>query len=262
MTGGAAPIFKVEVESQARTTAETLNTAEIKNGPEKKGPLAIGLIDCFHFTRECVVKALETIRPSVTVVAFPSVQACIAAQRTDLDVILDASHASAVSEARTVQRVVALRRAFPEVRLIVLSDVAEAQQPKLIRSALKNGANGFIPIRTTKMPMAVAAIRFVLAGGVFAPLDSLLSNPPDGPTASPPPPWQRELTSRQMAVLSHLQQGKANKLIAHELSVSESAVKVHVRNIMRKMGAANRTQAAYKAQNLWNSTEFAKSSDL
>ncbi len=53
-----------------------------------------------------------------------------------------------------------------------------------------------------------------------------------------------------MAVLSHLQQGKANKIIAHELSMSESTVKVHVRNIMRKVGATNRTQAAYKARQM------------
>jgi DNA-binding NarL/FixJ family response regulator len=47
-----------------------------------------------------------------------------------------------------------------------------------------------------------------------------------------------------------LQQGKANKIIAYELGMSESTVKVHVRNIMRKMGATNRTQVAYKAQSL------------
>jgi DNA-binding NarL/FixJ family response regulator len=49
-------------------------------------------------------------------------------------------------------------------------------------------------------------------------------------------------------VLSHLKQGKANKTIAHELGMSESTVKVHVRNIMRTMGATNRTEAACKAQ--------------
>jgi DNA-binding NarL/FixJ family response regulator len=49
-------------------------------------------------------------------------------------------------------------------------------------------------------------------------------------------------------VLTHLRQGKANKIIAYELGMKESTVKVHVRNIMRKMGATNRTQAVYKAQ--------------
>ncbi len=56
-------------------------------------------------------------------------------------------------------------------------------------------------------------------------------------------------------VFRHLKQGKANKIIAHELGMSESTVKVHVRNIMRKMGATNRTQAAYKAQGLWEASQ-------
>ena len=64
-----------------------------------------------------------------------------------------------------------------------------------------------------------------------------------------------------MAVLAQLRQGKANKLIAHELSMSESTVKVHVRNIMRKMGATNRTQAVYKAQQLSNHSECAALSE-
>ena len=58
------------------------------------------------------------------------------------------------------------------------------------------------------------------------------------------------MTPRQTTVLSLLQQGKANKIIAYELGMSESTVKVHIRNIMRKMGATNRTQAIYKLQQL------------
>jgi DNA-binding NarL/FixJ family response regulator len=52
------------------------------------------------------------------------------------------------------------------------------------------------------------------------------------------------LTPRQAAVLECLCHGDSNKLIARRLSVSETTVKLHVRQIMRKLGAANRTQAA------------------
>ncbi len=52
------------------------------------------------------------------------------------------------------------------------------------------------------------------------------------------------LTQRQHAVLKLLQQGQSNKRIARELRMCESTVKVHVRQIMRKLGACNRTQAA------------------
>ena len=48
-----------------------------------------------------------------------------------------------------------------------------------------------------------------------------------------------------------MRRGQANKIIAYELTVTESTVKVHIRNIMRKMGATNRTEAVYKSQQLW-----------
>ena len=51
-------------------------------------------------------------------------------------------------------------------------------------------------------------------------------------------------THRQAAVIDALCSGKANKIIAHELSMQESTVKVHVRNIMRKLKAKNRTEVA------------------
>jgi DNA-binding NarL/FixJ family response regulator len=51
------------------------------------------------------------------------------------------------------------------------------------------------------------------------------------------------LTPRQLEVLDRLREGKPNKLIARDLNMTEATVKVHVRQIMRKLGAANRTQA-------------------
>ena len=52
-------------------------------------------------------------------------------------------------------------------------------------------------------------------------------------------------TTRQAAVIDALRQGKPNKIIAYELKMRESTVKVHVRNIMKKLNATNRTQVAY-----------------
>jgi DNA-binding NarL/FixJ family response regulator len=224
--------------------------------------LTIGLIDCYQFSQECLIKAFESLHPRLSILPFLSVQACIARGRSDVDLIIYYSHASEGSEAAAMQNVAAIRQAFVDIPLIVLSDAEDAQQPKTIRSTLKSGAHGFIPTRTTGIPIALAAIRFVKAGGTFAPLDLLLTNRSERGSALPEAARQSRLTTRQMAVLSHLQQGKANKIIAHELGMSESTVKVHVRNIMRKMGATNRTQAAYKAQKIWDNAEFARMSDL
>jgi hypothetical protein len=51
-----------------------------------------------------------------------------------------------------------------------------------------------------------------------------------------------------VAVIRALQQGKPNKVIAYELNMCESTVKVHVRNLMKKLKAKNRTDLAMKAQ--------------
>jgi DNA-binding CsgD family transcriptional regulator len=52
-------------------------------------------------------------------------------------------------------------------------------------------------------------------------------------------------TGRQRQVIEALRQGKPNKIIAYELNMCESTVKVHVRTIMKKLKARNRTQVAY-----------------
>ncbi len=58
-------------------------------------------------------------------------------------------------------------------------------------------------------------------------------------------------TPRQAEVVQTLRRGKANKIIACELSLRENTVKVHVRNIMEKLKATNRTEVAYKINALF-----------
>lgn len=54
----------------------------------------------------------------------------------------------------------------------------------------------------------------------------------------------RHFTNREVALLARLREGMQNKVIAHELGIAESTVKVHLRNIMAKLHASNRTQVA------------------
>jgi DNA-binding NarL/FixJ family response regulator len=95
--------------------------------------------------------------------------------------------------------------------------------------------------------IAVEAVRFVLAGGTYVPMDCVLATGPDLP-ASPASRPSSGVTAREAAVIRALQQGKPNKVIAYELNMCESTVKVHVRNLMKKMKAKNRTDVAMKAQ--------------
>ena len=218
--------------------------------PASARSLRIGLIDCYQFSRECLVRAFDVLQPRFTMLPFPTVRDCILNADQMFDLVLYHAHSS---ETESLHNISMLLRSLSSVPLIVLSDAEDAHQPETICSTLQQGAQGFIPTRTMGIPMIVAAIRLVEAGGTFAPLDLLFkgSSPvPEPKAAAPAPARQDRLTSRQIIVLRHLQQGKANKIIAHELGMSESTVKVHVRNIMRKMGATNRTQAVYKAQSV------------
>jgi DNA-binding NarL/FixJ family response regulator len=212
--------------------------------------LTIGLIDFYRLAQECLTKVLDDLHPEISIFSFTTLKDCITAARSDLDLIIYYLHGNEVSETSIMQTVSTICQAFPGIPVIIFSDADRMQQSKFMRAALKSGARGFVPTQTASLPITLAAIRFVNAGGTFVPVDLLLTTRPDRT-----PGRQNRLTSRQVAVLGHLQQGKANKIIAYELGMSESTVKVHVRNIMRKMGATNRTQAAYKAQRLSNDFE-------
>jgi two-component system nitrate/nitrite response regulator NarL len=52
------------------------------------------------------------------------------------------------------------------------------------------------------------------------------------------------LPGREFEILRHLASGRPNKVIANDLNITEATVKVHVKGVLRKIGAANRTQAA------------------
>jgi len=138
------------------------------------------------------------------------------------------------------------RRLWPDVPMALISDLEDRSE---VSAAFREGARGFIP--TTLAPdRAIQALGFILAGGTFFPPNVLersgreRSNVDGAERQGHENLTAHSLTPRQLDVLALLREGKSNKLIARDLSMCESTVKVHVRQIMRKLGAANRTQAA------------------
>jgi DNA-binding NarL/FixJ family response regulator len=126
-------------------------------------------------------------------------------------------------------------------------DVDEANR------ALAHGARGYIPT-SVECEVAVAALRLIGAGGTFVPADALRStaakadDQPEGGRQRRSD--GRDLTPRELSVLDLLREGKPNKLIARQLDMQVNTVKVHVRNILKKLNAANRTHAAFVANRL------------
>ncbi|MDX6750054.1 response regulator transcription factor [Geminicoccaceae bacterium 1502E] len=149
-----------------------------------------------------------------------------------------------------------VRSSHREAHLVVLSD---RDDPRDVVAAFRCGARGYLPT-SLEPEVAIGALKLVLAGGEFYPPTALAgaSHEEAGAGRAPAAPgtdwhddWQASelppLTPRQSEVLDLLRQGKSNKHIARELDMRESTVKVHVRQIMRKLGVTNRTQAALLA---------------
>jgi two-component system nitrate/nitrite response regulator NarL len=70
-------------------------------------------------------------------------------------------------------------------------------------------------------------------------------------------PGERNLSGREEAILRLLTEGAPNKIIARKLGMAEATVKVHVKAILRKLRAQNRTQAA-----MWATTHLSSAPDL
>ncbi|WP_247895988.1 response regulator transcription factor [Azospirillum brasilense] len=137
--------------------------------------------------------------------------------------------------------------------LVILSDGEETDLPL---EASRLGVRGCLP---TSVGLAVAqeALRLVADGGTFFPspfLHRLMRRREDPRDDPPMPSCSAALTARQRGVLQRLREGKSNRVIAQELGISENTAKVHVRGILRALGAANRVEAVRKA---WQPAEAA-----
>ena len=143
------------------------------------------------------------------------------------------------------------RSRFESARLVVVSG---EEDPKVIHSAIENGASGYIPKSSSREELETA-LKLVLSGGTYLPPSNIDSTALfSGGNGSEYLPASEELNSqlspRQYQVLMKAIQGKANKVIAKELSISDQTVKTHLSHSFRILGVKNRTEAVYIAAKL------------
>ena len=126
-----------------------------------------------------------------------------------------------------------IKKRDPQIKVIVLS--ASTDQ-KLIENVLKRGASAYI-VKSVNPIDLPSAIRQALDETVYTAIG--LSDESSSSAAK-----AAGLTSRELAILTALAQGKSNAAIAKELWVAPQTVKFHLTNIYRKLNVANRTEAA------------------
>jgi two-component system, NarL family, nitrate/nitrite response regulator NarL len=132
--------------------------------------------------------------------------------------------------------------AAPEVPILVTAD---CDDPESARAILRSGARGFLPT-SLGLKVLMGALERIRAGGTYVPLAITEPSPARAGDRAQHTPW-RELTRRQRDVLALISEGKSNKLIADALTMTESTVKAHVKQIIKRLHVANRTQAALLA---------------
>jgi DNA-binding NarL/FixJ family response regulator len=237
-------IDQARAETQLPTTAPLFEGIDDRrrygNDGAKSGGF-IAVIESRTFIGECIRRTVQSA------FAQPVLTYSTAAE-LEQHPLLTSAHLIILSQAEDNTEVSAnalkvLSTLAPKIPIVVL---AYSNDSELARRAICHGAKGYIPV-TMGFEITIAAVRFVLAGGTYAPMDCLLSRDPPGVMLSQPPGTDH-LTGRELTVTRAIQKGKSNKVIAYELSMCESTVKVHIRNIMRKLKAVNRTDVAIKAQ--------------
>lgn len=143
----------------------------------------------------------------------------------------------------------ALKARLPNVPVVIVSGYSSREH---VVSAVQLGAAGFIP-KTVSGTAMVNALRLVLSGEKYLPSSTFfdeqgIQHPPSPgmggltKTGGVPQPFDR-LSRREGEILALLVDGRTNKEIAIALDLQEITIKVHLRNVYRKIGAANRAQA-------------------
>lgn len=135
-------------------------------------------------------------------------------------------------EMNGVEAITEIRKEFADARIIVLTTYDGDED---IYRALQAGARGYL-LKDSLREGLLDAIRAVQSGGRRIPAE-VASRLAERMTRT-------ELTSREMEVLRLIVRGKSNKEIGAELGVAEGTVKIHINNILSKLGVSDRTQAA------------------
>jgi DNA-binding NarL/FixJ family response regulator len=201
----------------------------------------IAVIEGRTFLRECMFRSMQPAfsLPLLTYSTVSELESQLGHASAEL-VILSLIEVSNEASVRPLKALAELVHGIP---IIVL---ASANHAELARTAVRHGAKGYIPL-SMGFEIAIEAARFVLAGGDLC-VDGLLTRRSVWPELFGCSQPLGLVTARELPVIRAIQQGKSNKIIAYELNMCESTVKVHVRNVMKKLKAKNRTEAATKAR--------------
>ena len=220
----------------------------LADSPSEQPMLNLLLIDPKPLTRGCLIAAINGADPETAVTGLASIDDAAPALLSEqvFDAVLVSVPAGAKQSEHLSELLAPVRAALPGSAVVLLGGSAD---PADIAAAFRQGVRGYLTVET-RVATTINAIHLVCAGWVvyppLHPRDLFEHQPnPDNRAAS----WTRLLTPRQVEVLQLLAKGLPNKSIAFELNMSERTVKAHVKAIMQRVGATNRTQIVARLGN-------------
>jgi two-component system nitrate/nitrite response regulator NarL len=126
----------------------------------------------------------------------------------------------------------------PSSRVVMLVDKYELQN---VIAAFHSGADAYL-VKSISCEVLLKTLDLVILGEPVYPAETLGSLRSKSPSVDSK--HSRILSCRELAILRCLMDGDPNKVIARKLEIAEATVKVHIKAILRKIQAKNRTQAA------------------
>jgi len=141
-----------------------------------------------------------------------------------------------------------LRQAAPAASLVILTGGLDARR---LTQALEAGVVGYL-MKDMSADALAQSLRLVMTGEKVFPThlaDLLVAGQVQPQPATEITALRKGLSQRETQILRCLIDGDSNKIIAANLGITEATVKVHLKSLLRKINAVNRTQAAIWAMN-------------
>lgn len=206
------------------------------------------LIDDHTLFRSGIETMLKSLEPDTAINNYSD---CVSAIQTEKEpenvnlILLDYN----IPGSDTKSNIEDIRKNFEIAKIVIVSG---EDDPNKIILAIDAGVSGFIP-KSSEPQVLIAALKLILAGGVYLPSEVLryqgsqnLTNSAVEKANNP----LEKLTSRQLEVLKHVIDGKNNKTIAREIDLSLGTIKAHLSAAYSVLGVSNRTEAVVLASKL------------
>ncbi len=210
-------------------------------------PIRLLLVDDQRLMRDGLRLLLE-LEPDMTVAAEAGdgQEALDAYQRVQPDVTLMDIRMPGMDGVEATRRILAR---WPEARIIILTTFDD---DAYVFEGLRAGARGYL-LKAVSGEELARAIRTVAAGGALidpSVTHKVLEAFSRLPRQAAPAPLPEPLTERELEVLKLMAEGLSNREIARRLFLAEGTVKNYMSNILGKLEARDRTQAALRAREL------------